>query len=249
MDDYFGGSPIQYREVQYHETDAFIQLFEKYGGIRYMDGGIEGGFREIKEDTAVILYQVKGKRKPVLQQVKATGESLNQGDAFILQTPQKFFLWIGTKANLMEKNKAAQVLDMLLANHPKAAEERLDGGATTPEFWGFLGGEKPIKSAEEAGADAEFESTNVRMIFDITGAKVAEGAAATKDKLQSNGVFVVLLGQNMLVWEGKAAPENIRKSVMSEITKFLAAANFPSWFPVSVVKEGQASEAFDVIFA
>jgi len=251
MDDFFGGSPIQHREVQGHETDAFFKLFDQFGGVRYMDGGIEGGFREIKEETAVILYQIKGRRRPVLQQVRATGESLNQGDVFILQTPKKFFLWIGQKANVMEKNKAANVLDMLLAKHPKAAEERLEGGNTTPEFWQFLGGEKPIKSAEEAGADAEFESSNVRTIYGFDGkaTKLFEGAAATKDKLNSQGIFIIVRGQNMVIFQGRQANPEHAKKIMTEIGTFLAQNNLPSWMPVSISKEGVDSDELDVIFA
>ena len=29
LDDYFGGAPIQHREVQYHESEAFNKLFEE----------------------------------------------------------------------------------------------------------------------------------------------------------------------------------------------------------------------------
>ena len=250
MDDYFGGTPVQHREVQGHESDAFFKLFDKFGGIRYMDGGIEGGFRAINEDTDVILYQIKGRRRPVLQQVRPTGESLNQGDAFILQTPKKFFLWIGEKANLMEKTKAASVLDMLLANHPKASEERLDGGSTTPEFWGFLGGEKPIKDAAAGGQDAEFEASNVRIIYRFDKpAKIAEGASATKDKLTSDGVYVIIRGQNAVIYEGKSADPAFCKNAFVQISSFLAANEIPSYIPLSIAKEGITSETLDIIFA
>ncbi len=37
MDDYLGGKPIQYREVQGHESNAFLGYFKK--GLQYMVSG------------------------------------------------------------------------------------------------------------------------------------------------------------------------------------------------------------------
>ena len=215
-----------------------------------MDGGIDSGFRQIKEDTDIILYQIKGKRRPVLQQVPPTGESLNQGDAFILQTPKKFFLWVGQKANLMEKNKAASVLDLLLSKRPKALKERLDNGETTPEFWQFLGGEKPIKDAAAGGEDAEFEASNVRVIYRFDKpAKIAEGAAATKDKLTSDGVYVIVRGQNAVLYQGQKADPAFCKKALVDIAKFFTDNGLPPYIPVSIAKEGITSETLELIFA
>ena len=47
LDDRFGGSPKQHREVQNHESDQFIGLFDQFGGVRYLDGGVESGFHKV----------------------------------------------------------------------------------------------------------------------------------------------------------------------------------------------------------
>jgi hypothetical protein len=36
LDEYLGGNPVQYREVQGHESSIFLQYFRKLGGIRYI---------------------------------------------------------------------------------------------------------------------------------------------------------------------------------------------------------------------
>lgn len=61
LDDHLGGSPIQYREVQDHESDLFLSHFPK--GVRYVPGGIASGFSHVDRNAAgeKRLFQVKGK--------------------------------------------------------------------------------------------------------------------------------------------------------------------------------------------
>eukprot|EP00978_Attheya_sp_CCMP212_P013092 scaffold32746_cov37-Attheya_sp.AAC.1 len=49
LDDFLGTAPIQHRETQDHESEDFLSLFPK--GIRYLDGGIDGGFRNVGADS------------------------------------------------------------------------------------------------------------------------------------------------------------------------------------------------------
>jgi hypothetical protein len=60
LDDFLGGSPVQYREVQYHESKLFNSYFEP-NGIRYMQGGVSSGFNQVAENTEKKLYMVKGR--------------------------------------------------------------------------------------------------------------------------------------------------------------------------------------------
>lgn len=252
LDDRFGGEPTQHREVQYHESDAFHKVFEPHGGVRYMAGGIDSGFTSIKFDTNTLLYQIKGRRNPVLQQVPATGTSLNQGDVFIVHSPTNFFLWIGKNANIFEKNKAVQTLDALKAQFPKLKPVRLDDGETTPEFWAALGGETPIASAEEGGADEVHEKTHVRIIHKVEGeafTKVAEGVAATKDVLTNNAMFIVSRGNQIIVYIGGDVPKEQGKQAIKVAVKFIQVNGLPNWCPISVVRAGTASSELTIIFA
>ena len=135
LDDYFGGAPTQYREVQYHESERFRKLWESYGGVRFMEGGVASGFRKVEEEEGqYTLYQVKGAKNPVLQQVPCTGKSLNHGDVFILHKKGEFWIWFGKNANRMEKNKGVNALDALRSHDPKAKVNRLEGSETDPAF-------------------------------------------------------------------------------------------------------------------
>lgn len=60
LDDHLGGSPVQYREVQDHESPLFLSHFPK--GVRYAPGGIASGFIHVDRNAPdeKRLFQVKG---------------------------------------------------------------------------------------------------------------------------------------------------------------------------------------------
>jgi hypothetical protein len=251
LDDRFGGEPTQHRETQYHESTSFHALFEEYGGVRYLEGGIESGFRAPTVEGTK-LYQVKGRRNPVLLEVPATASSLNHGDVFILTSPTQVFLWIGRQANIHEKTKAIRFFDSTKLKFKGAAQTRLEGSATTPELWAALGGEGPIASAEEGGGDADTEAANVRTIYRADGpnfALVAEKAAAVPAVLTGAPVFIIERGETVVVYLTKAAPKDTKKNAINIGIDFLKKQGRPLTNPIAVVSEGVASDSFDIIFA
>jgi hypothetical protein len=251
LDDRFGGEPTQHRETQYHESQQFHALFQPYGGVRYLEGGVSSGFRA-ETTQGVKLYQVKGRRNPVLLEVPVSASSLNQGDVFILTSPAHIFLWIGRSANIHEKTKAVQFFDSIKLKFKGAGQTRLDGGATSPEFWAALGGEGPIASAEAGGGDVEVEVANVRKIYKVQGANfalVAEKAAAVPAALTGAPILIVERGETVLVYLTKAAPKDAKRTALKLGVDFLQKQGLPLTNSIAVVTEGVASEAFDVVFA
>jgi hypothetical protein len=251
LDDRFKGEPTQHREVQGHESEAFVKLFDSYGGVRYFDGGAASGFKTIPASTGTTLFQIKGRKAPVLQQVPPTGASLNQGDVFIAASEKGLILWAGSSSNLKEKLKGSQLVEVLRTKYKGAPVTRLENGETSPELWAALGGEVAIASATAGGADAAFEVANVRRIFQVDGTAfklIAEGAAATKDKLGS-GVYVIQRGETVLVYIGKGVPADVKKTGIQKGVDFLTAEKLPAHCEVAVVAEGNNSTTFDLVFA
>jgi hypothetical protein len=249
LDDRFGGEPTQHREVQNHESEAFFKLFEPYGGVRYMAGGVDSGFKAVSTVKGVSLYQVKGKRRPVLLQVAPTVASLNHGDAFILTSDDHVFLWVGKGANPAEKIKAAQVADMYKIKYKGSQFTRLDASATTPDFWRLLGGEGEIAPGD-AASDAQAEIANVIRIYAADGfALIAEGAQATRAKLDSSKTSIIERGETIVVFYGKSTTAEQRKGGIAKGVEFLAAKGLPNWYSVSAAKEGTADDTVDLIFA
>lgn len=113
MDDYLGGTPVQYREVQGHESETFVGYFKS--GLKYMvsrtinfkhddkwymtwtvneftvllmlqQGGVASGFRHVASNGAGIhrVLHVTGRRTVRATEVPVSWGSFNQGDCFIL---------------------------------------------------------------------------------------------------------------------------------------------------------------------
>ena len=106
LDDLLGGAPIQHREVEGHESQQFLNLFKQYGGIKYLEGGVESGFKKVNRDEyEKRLLHVKGKRNVRVFPVDVSYKSLNKGDVFILDCGLKLFQWNGPKSSKAERAK------------------------------------------------------------------------------------------------------------------------------------------------
>uniref|UniRef100_A0A4W5K498 Gelsolin n=1 Tax=Hucho hucho TaxID=62062 RepID=A0A4W5K498_9TELE len=109
MDDYLGGKPIQYREVQGHESKVFLGYFK--AGLKYLKGGVASGFKHVVTNEVVMqrVLQVKGRRVVRATEVPVSWDSFNQGDCFILDLGSEIYQWCGSQSNRFEKLKATQV--------------------------------------------------------------------------------------------------------------------------------------------
>ena len=95
-----GDVPVQYREVQGYESGQFLSLWKKYGGLRYLDGGVDSAFNKVEPEKYVTkLLHVKGKRTCRVMEVKCKRQSMNEGDAFVLDTGLTLYVWTGKECN------------------------------------------------------------------------------------------------------------------------------------------------------
>lgn len=107
LDDFLGGEPVQFREVQGYESEAFIKLFPKF---MVTEGGVASGFKHV--DPAKYekrLYQINFSHKSlVVRQVPMTFKSMNSGDVFVLDMGLKLLQWNGSLSNGQERSKCMQ---------------------------------------------------------------------------------------------------------------------------------------------
>uniref|UniRef100_A0A4W3HHJ9 Gelsolin-like domain-containing protein n=2 Tax=Callorhinchus milii TaxID=7868 RepID=A0A4W3HHJ9_CALMI len=84
LDDYLGGGPIQYREMQAHESSAFKSYFKN--GIVYKKGGVASGFNHVETNMYNIkrLLHLQGRKSIMATEVDLSWRSFNNGDIFLL---------------------------------------------------------------------------------------------------------------------------------------------------------------------
>ena len=105
-----GGSPVQYREVQGHESVQFESHFTK---LKYLPGGVKSGFNQVDlEEVEKRLFLVKGKNECVkVEEVEFSFSSLNKSDCFVLDAGkgQDVMVFMPEGATAFERFKATQV--------------------------------------------------------------------------------------------------------------------------------------------
>jgi gelsolin len=258
LDEHLGGGPVQHREVCGHESDKFVGYFTP-PGMRLLSGGIDSGFHHVKpEEYKPRLLHVKGTSKNVrVTEVPLSADSLNSGDAFILDAGLKVIQWMGKGAGVGEKQKAAQLARAIDDERggKVTVEVFSEGDAGLDEFWKHLGGAKPVKSAAEGGADTATAATGTKKLFQLSDASghfefklVAEGNIP-HSKLDSKDAFVLDSGPEVFVWVGKHASAGEKKTALQHAQDYLVKNNRPAWLPISRILEGAENEVFNSYFS
>lgn len=257
LDDFLGGTPVQFREVQGHESNQFLSNFPN--GIRLQEGGAESGFHHVKpEEYRPRLLHVKGNKKHVrLSEVPKETASLNSGDVFILDLGTELIQWNGSSAGPFEKNKAATILSAIESERDGRAKGRvIQDGDDDKTYWEHLGGKKPVKSAAEGGADAEASASGKVVLLRLSDesgklefTQVAEGTSKfPRSHLNSKDVLVLDNGEEVIVWVGKTSSKGERKNALSFAHEYITKHNKPEHTPIVRVLEGGEHAIFDAHF-
>ncbi|CAF89482.1 unnamed protein product, partial [Tetraodon nigroviridis] len=145
LDDHLQGAPLQYREVQGHESKQFTGYFKS--GLKYMKGGVASGFQHVVTNNVEVtrLLQVKGRHVVRATEVPVSWDSFNQGDTFILDLGQEIFQWSGCHSNHFERLKATTV--------SKGIRDKERCGRANVHF--CVEGEEPEKMLEVLGDKPE----------------------------------------------------------------------------------------------
>ncbi|PNI39127.1 AVIL isoform 5 [Pan troglodytes] len=131
LDDYLGGSPVQHREVQYHESDTFRGYFKQ--GIIYKQGGVASGMKHVETNTYDVkrLLHVKGKRNIRATEVEMSWDSFNRGDVFLLDLGKVIIQWNGPESNSGERLKGF----IKMKSYPSSTNvETVNDGAESAMF-------------------------------------------------------------------------------------------------------------------
>ena len=256
LDDLLGDVPVQYREVQDHESKTFMKIFN--GTITLNEGGIDSAFHHVKPtEYGARLMHFKGKGKNIrVRQVPLELASLNAGDVFLLDNGLELIQWNGPESNARERRQALQVVNQLKDDrNGKPSSRILDGDEDDEVFWAKLGGKGPIppaipddaKHAVAAAVPKIFSVSDASGSLEVT--QVASGTSEMKYAVLNNDdVFIVDNGLQIYVWVGSGASVKERASAMRTATDYLKKNNRPNHTPISRQISGNESSSFKKVF-
>lgn len=255
LDGLLGGSPTQHRQVQHFESDHFLELFVPFGGVRILQGGVDSGFHKVTPETyQPRLLQIKGTVKSLrVKEVPLTADSLCSRDVFILDLGLELWQFNGRTSNAAERLRTAQLVRTLSDQRDGKAKiiVREEGDKDLGPFFQKLGGEKPIKPEDDASDVVTTSTKELWRLSDLSGklefTKAGEGKISRK-LLNTQEVFILYTGAEVIVWIGKKSDKNEKKLGMQYAMEYLKAHNKSPQTAVSKVYEGGEHRVFDSYF-
>ncbi|KAK6491397.1 adseverin [Huso huso] len=260
MDDYLGGKPVQYRELQGYESTAFTGYFK--GGIKYKAGGVASGFQHVVTNdlSAERLLHIKGRRVVRATEVPLSWSSFNKGDCFIIDLGAVVYQWCGSMCNKFERLKAAQVAAGIRDNERNGRAQLIvvEEGSEPGEMKKVLG-RKPVLPVGDDNDDEVADISNRKlaklyMVSDESGTMqvtlVSEENPFNQSLLLSEECFILDNGTNrrIFVWKGKNANPDERKTAMKTAEGFLKQMGYPPNTQVQVLPEGGETPIFKQFF-
>uniref|UniRef100_A0A4W5KGP6 Gelsolin n=1 Tax=Hucho hucho TaxID=62062 RepID=A0A4W5KGP6_9TELE len=226
IDDYLGGKPIQYREVQGYESRTFSGYFKT--GLKYMKGGVASGFKHVVSNEVKVqrVLQVRGRRVVRATEVAVSWDSFNQGDIFILDLGNEIYQWCGSKANNFEKLKATQVSKDIRDNERCGRAELYvcDEGAECEKMLEVsLSMRRNGREKKKEFISIHFKSCNC---------------------LYASNKHLYLFG----IKTGKDANKEERSAVMSAAEEFITKMGYPKHTQVQILPENGETPLFKQFF-
>lgn len=255
LDDQLGGGPVQFREVQDHESKKFLALFKS--GMMIMQGGVASAFNKVDRDAYdAKLFHVKGKRNPRCTQVEVKAGSLNEGDVFILDLGKKMYQWNGKQANKYEKFKALEMMKAMEAGREVEPVYIDSGKDDDKDFWKGLNVENGLRPAiadaiDDDDAKLKSKPAKLLRISDASGElkmdAVGEGDL-NHSMLDETDVFLVDTGGAIYVWIGKGASKDERRKGMEYASMYMTENSIPQFTPCERVPMNGEPAAFKSLF-
>ncbi|KAM4745002.1 gelsolin-like isoform 2-T2 [Anableps anableps] len=259
MDNFLQGAPVQYREVQGHESSTFSGYFKT--GLTYMKGGVASGFNHVVTNEVEVqrLLQVKGRRVVRATEVPVSWESFNQGDSFILDLGQEIIQWSGSHSNRFEKLKATMVSKSIRDNERcgRAKLQVVDEGAEPEKMIEVLGEKPDLPESHSDDTQTDVSNRNVAKLYKVSNAGgdmevtlVSEQNPFSQDALESSECFILDNGTNgrIFVWKGKDANSDERHAVLQSSEKFIQQMHYPPYTQVQVLPEYGETPLFKQFF-
>jgi len=221
---------------------------------------VESGFRRAQDSgTVQRLYQIKGKRNIRAKEVELSWSSFNKGDCFILDLGEIIVSWIGSQANIFEKQKVREIASLIrdTDRHGKARIVDANEGEEPEEMLKVLGQMPELAEStpeEDTKADAS-NSASLYKVSDATGSmtmtKVSEKSPFAKELLVRDDCFILDNGANgkIFVWKGNGANAEEKRVALQMADNFIEQMKYPKMkTQVEILPQGKETIIFKQFF-
>ncbi|CAM4597710.1 villin-like protein isoform X1 [Lepidochelys kempii] len=261
IDDMLGGSPVQHREVEGHESEVFKSYFKS--GIIYKKGGVASGFKHVEINMYNIrrLLHVKGKKHVSATEVELSWDSFNKGDVFLMDLGKVLIQWNGPESNIAEKSRGLALARSIRDGERggRAQIGIIDNEKDSPDLMQImktvLGERRGALRATTPDEKAdELQKANVRLyhVYENNDDLVVQEIATrplTQDLLQHEDCHILDQGGfKIYVWRGKDSSKEEKKAAFSRAVGFIQAKSYSATTNVEVVNDGAESAMFKQLF-
>ncbi|KAF3858783.1 hypothetical protein F7725_011984 [Dissostichus mawsoni] len=259
LDDFLGGGPVQYRELQNCESNTFLGYFRS--GIKYQKGGVASGFQHVVTNDSNVkrLLHIKGRRAIRATEVDMSWNSFNKGDCFIVDLGKDVYQWCGSECNRFERLKAAEVSLGIRDNerNGRAKVHMVEEGEEPAAIIEALGPKTAI--APNTVDDDKVDTSNRKkgalfMVSDSTGAvkvtAVAPSSPFKQAMLSPEECYILDNGvdKNIFVWKGPKANMTERKAAMANGQQFIKDKGYSNKTQIQVLPAGAETTMFKQFF-
>lgn len=244
LDTFLDDKPIQHREVQGHESQAFKSYFKN---LTYLKGGAETGFNRVtpqEYNPRLMKFRKEGSRTQMTD-VARNRDQLDDGDVYILDLGLELIQWNGQNCVRAEKFAAAQMVQNIKSERggkPVVTILEQADISDNHKFYDALD-EDPDDEEQDAEDDGETVLTKVSDDDGSIGMDPVKEGNVTKDDLSSDDVFLIDTRKAMYVWIGSGASVDERRNAIPYAHSYLKDTNRP-FLSITVVKEGQENNEF-----
>ena len=253
LDDFFHGGVDLCYEAQDNESEDFRNLFEQ---IIVEEGGIESGFKKIKEekwDVRLLRIYYDGK-VPRTEELPLKLSSLTQEDAFILDTGLDLYAWRGEKTAPKLKFSTCMICQKIK-----------DARNGRPKYKFFDEGDKGTKAImtkylqDDGNTTVKLRSNRNRRRLRVNPKKMfklsdAEGKLSMtevqfgKESLNSNDAFLIDNGKMIYIWVGKNASKQEKRMGIPYAQKYKEISKDKLNSPIVLINEGSKKFSIEIAF-
>eukprot|EP00184_Porphyridium_aerugineum_P007933 CAMPEP_0184692016 /NCGR_PEP_ID=MMETSP0313-20130426/668_1 /TAXON_ID=2792 /ORGANISM="Porphyridium aerugineum, Strain SAG 1380-2" /LENGTH=369 /DNA_ID=CAMNT_0027149811 /DNA_START=144 /DNA_END=1253 /DNA_ORIENTATION=+ len=261
LDDMLGTKPIQFREVEGSESDAFKKLFSQF---ILVDGGVDSGFtKPVKESFTPKLFQVSKVGSDLqVSQVPIEVASLNQGDCFILDMGMKLYQWNSPGCRPTERMAAATVLENICSLRDGEPEEEVFDGEdvfSAPAFWEPFGNTPSLSDIKEAQPRAPVDDdTGIKRLYKLSNeggemkctlVQEVENRDLDVNLIEEDEIMIATKGSKAYCYVGYEASREERFYMNFHASKLLEQCGLGYASQVVTVRKGNTTKDWDNLFA